>query len=189
MARLLCGYAMTMEVSFDSMPYNRCFACLVWFAHSMYSFLAIVKEVIHKEPVRRGAGPCSAVKWMSDGGEKYLLTCFSSGKVASFALNDHKLRPLSAVSLGVPVTCLGYSEKILLAGCSDGGLRLIPMKNGGYFDSKPTLWNAVNGKSSPGITSISLALSNISLEGDVRCICSTGAEDGSVVLFELKRAQ
>jgi len=146
-----------------------------------------VKEVIYKEPARRGAGPCSAVKWVSEAGAVYLYACFSSGKVASFVLDNQKLSSVSAVSLGVPVTCLEYSNKILLAGCSDGGLRLIPIRSGCSFDSKPTLWNGVNGNTSPGLTCISISISSNGPHDDAaRCICSTGAEDGSVVLFELK---
>jgi hypothetical protein len=85
------------------------------------------------------------------------------------------------------VQCLVYTDNILLVGCADGGLRLIPVRNDGYFSSNPTLWTAVNNKASPGISSISISYVGNVKEGSARCICCSGAEDGSVALFELTR--
>lgn len=72
-----------------------------------------------------------------------------------------------------------YSEGILLVGCADGGLRLIPINGGAYFDSRPTLFPALHGK--PAITCISIGFTSD------QCMCATGAEDGSVAIFELRR--
>ncbi len=63
-----------------------------------------VNVVIHKEPSRRGAGPCSAVKWICEAGYIHLFAGFSTGKVASFTLAEGMLRKASAVSLGVAVS-------------------------------------------------------------------------------------
>jgi hypothetical protein len=149
-----------------------------------------VKVVIHKEPARRGSGPCSVVKWASEsGGRLNLFTGFSTGKVASFTLLDGSMRKASAASVGVAVQCLAYAENLLLIGCADGGLRLIPIRDGAYFTSDLSLWHAVNNKSSPGISSVSLSfVSGNMADGSAKCICCTGAEDGSVALFELKKA-
>mmetsp|Transcript_15163 Transcript_15163/g.41945 ORF Transcript_15163/g.41945 Transcript_15163/m.41945 type:complete len:102 (-) Transcript_15163:49-354(-) len=85
------------------------------------------------------------------------------------------------------IQCLTYSEGILLIGCADGGLRLIQVRGDGSFSTNPTLWKAVNNsKTSPGITSITLAYIGNFIEGSAKCICCTGAEDGSVAMFELK---
>ena len=73
-----------------------------------------------------------------------------------------------------------YSEGILLVGCSDGGLRLIPIKDGAYFEARPTLFPALHGKPASAITCISMAFTSD------QCLCCTGAENGSVALFELK---
>jgi hypothetical protein len=73
-------------------------------------------------------------------------------------------------------------------GCADGGLRLIPIRDGAYFTSDLSLWPAVNNKSSPGLTSISIYFVGNPVGSSGRCICCTGAEDGSVALFELKKA-
>ena len=71
----------------------------------------IVNVVIHKEPSRRGAGPCSAVKWICDGGDDiHLFAGFSTGKVASFSVADGMLRKASAVSLGVAVSCVHFES-------------------------------------------------------------------------------
>lgn len=59
--------------------------------------------------------------------------------------------------------------------------------DGARFQGKPTLWNAVNGKSSPGLTSIGLGETTDGV-GERKTVCVTGAEDGSVTLFELKQA-
>ena len=172
--------------------------------------------MIHNEPARRGSGPCSVLKWSTEGGKITLFVGFSTGKVASFSLEGGNLRKESAVSFGVAVSsylsvsnmedlcfacstrltlfenrssqvnCLVYSEGILLVGCADGGLRLIPVRNGVQFDSKPSLWNAVNNKNSPGISSINITFTT-GTDGAGRCICCSGGEDGSVALFELKR--
>jgi hypothetical protein len=147
-----------------------------------------VKVVIHKEPARRGSGPCSVVQWSTEGGRLTLFTGFSTGKVASFSLIDGGMRKASAASVGVAVQCLVYSETILLIGCADGGLRLIPIREGAYFTSDLSLWPAVNSKSSPGLSSVGLTFAGNAADGSGKCICCTGAEDGSVALFELKRA-
>lgn len=82
------------------------------------------------------------------------------------------------------MSCLASSESVLLVGCRDGGLRMLSIRRGAFV-SKPTLWNAVNGKSAPGLTCVSIIFSGT--EG--RCICSVGAEDGSMVVFEINRVK
>lgn len=139
------------------------------------------KVVIHKEPARRGAGPCAAVKWTQEHGETFLFAGFSNGRLSSFLLVSGNLIKVSAVSVGVAVTCLEYAHGTLLVGCADGGLRLLPIRDGASFDGKPTLWNAVNGLSSPGLCCSSIGFH----QG--RFLCATGADDGSVAIFELKK--
>ncbi len=147
-----------------------------------------VKVVIHKEPAKRGSGPCSVVQWStSPGGKLHLFTGFATGKVASFNLQSGGMKKASAASVGVAVQCLIYSEGVLLIGCADGGLRLIPIRDGAYFTSDLSLWPAVNNKSSPGLTSVGISILGNPTSGTGRCICCTGAEDGSVAIFELKR--
>jgi factor associated with neutral sphingomyelinase activation len=148
-----------------------------------------VRVVLHNEPARRGSGcSCSVVKWVPVGGSLHLFCAFSTGKVASYTLVDGVLQRVGAVSVGVAVLSLAYSEGVLLVGCSDGGLRLLPVR-GASFEGKPTLWQAVNNKSSPGISCISLSYTRPEQSGEQRgqCFCSTGAEDGSIALFELTR--
>ncbi|KAL7567616.1 hypothetical protein ACA910_000212 [Epithemia clementina (nom. ined.)] len=175
-----------------------------------------VQVVVHKEPSgRRGSGPCSAVQWVrttdSAGQERLHLFCaFSTGKVASYSLveGSSRLTFSAAVGMGVAILSMVYSEEggFLLVGCFDGGLRLVPVTArrgsgpdgshnaiGYFFDSKPTLWKAVNNKAAPGICSISIAYTTAPAKpneavGRRRCICCTGGEDGSVALFELKLA-
>lgn len=60
--------------------------------------------MIHKEQARRGSGPCSAVKWIRERGQLHLLTSFSTGKIASYALSNGAMRKISAVSVGVAVS-------------------------------------------------------------------------------------
>ena len=144
-----------------------------------------VTTVIHNEPAKRGSGPCSVLKWSTEEGKINLFTGFSTGKVASFTLEGGMLKRQSAVSFGVAVTCLVYSEGILLIGCADGGLRLIPVRNGTDFESKPSLWPGICGKSSPGISSINVTYTT--LDGAMKCIACAGGEDGSFVLFELNQ--
>lgn len=147
-----------------------------------------VKVVIHKEPARRGSGPCSVVQWSTGlDGKLHLFTGFATGKVASFTLVDGSMKKASAASVGVAVQCLVYAEGILLIGCSDGGLRLIPIRDGVYFTSDLSLWPAVNSKSSPGLTSVNVSFIGGGSDGSGRCACCTGAEDGSVAVFELKK--
>ena len=155
---------------------------IVWLCHDDGT-----KVVIHKETARRGSGPCSAVKWCENHGHTYLFAGFSTGKLASYELCNGGLTRVSAVSVGVAVLCLEYAEGILLAGCSDGGLRLLPIRNGASFDGKPTLWMGVNGKSSPGLTCVSLGFTGPLGNGFGKCICATGSTDGSVSVFELKK--
>jgi hypothetical protein len=147
-----------------------------------------VKVVIHKEQAKRGSGPCSVVKWSMMGGRLHLFTGFATGKVASFTLSSGAMRKVSAASVGVAVQCLAYSENILLVGCADGGLRLIPTRDGAQFTTDLSLWPAVNNKSSPGLSSVGMSFVGNAADGSGKCVCCTGAEDGSVALFELKPA-
>ena len=139
-----------------------------------------VQVVLHNESARKGSGPCSVVNWVMESGSLHLFTAFSTGKVASYSLVDGTLQRRSAVSVGVSVLSLVYSQAKLLAGCADGGLRLIPVRDGATFEGKPTLWTAVNNKSAPGISSIS-----VTYDATGRCFCSSGGSDGSLALFEL----
>lgn len=155
----------------------------VWNVHSDG-----VQVLINTEPARKGGGPCSVLRWVSEGGKLYLFAAFSSGRLTSYTLVEGLLLRNSAVSLGVAVTSVLYTEGVLLAGCADGGLRLIPVREGVYFDSKPILWKALNNtKTSPGISSISLTY--YKRNGEHKCVCCIGGEDGSVVLFELKKVK
>jgi hypothetical protein len=74
---------------------------VVWNLHSDG-----VNVVIHKEPARRGSGPCSVVKWSSSGNQMTLFTGFATGKVASYTLTDGAMRKASAASVGVAVSVL-----------------------------------------------------------------------------------
>jgi hypothetical protein len=155
-----------------------------------------VQVVLHKEPARRGSGPCSVVKWArnTEGGI-FLFAAYSTGIVASYVLVDGTIQRTCAVSIGIATLSLVHSDGHLWVGSADGALRMIPIRDGGYFD-KPTLWNAVNHKSSPGITSISVATMPASPSRDANdpnttadsvYVCCTGGEDGSVALFQLHK--
>lgn len=145
-----------------------------------------VQVVIHNESARRGSGPCSVVHWVSDAGRLFLFAAFSTGMVASYALNGGTIHRLNAVSVGVSVSSLAYASGALLVGSADGALRLIPVRDGAHFE-KPSLWRGVNNKSSPGITSISV-LPNPDADTLAQLFCCTGGDDGSVALFELKKS-
>ena len=151
----------------------------VWEVHSDG-----VQVVLHNEAAKRGSGPCSVVQWIAEGGNLHLFAAFSIGKVASYTLRDGSLKRVGAVSVGVAILSMKYSNGVLLVGCSDGGLRLIPVRPGSSFGSKPTLWPAVNHKGSPGISCISVTYT----ADGTRKICCTGGEDGSILVFELSRA-
>ena len=71
----------------------------------------------------------------------------------------------------------------MFVGCADGGLRLIPVADGGHFDYNPRLWRDVNGKNSPCLTSLSVVPSSDTQP--CKYLCATGGEDGSVSLFHL----
>ena len=78
-----------------------------------------------------------------------------------------------------------------MIGCADGGMRLIPIRDGSYFTSDLSLWPSVNNKSSPGLSCISISFVPEIMPAEAgggKCICCTGAEDGSIALFELKKA-
>lgn len=142
-----------------------------------------VQVQIHDEPAKRGSGPCAVVKWVlvEETNTVHLYTAHSTGKLVSYTLlSDDTIRRESAVSVGVAVSALAYYRGNMLLGCADGGLRLVPLKHSTMFDGKPTLWKAIHNKSTaPGISSISI------VEERNMTLCATGAEDGSVLVFEL----
>jgi WD40 repeat protein len=152
----------------------------VWEVHSDG-----VQVVMHNQAAKRGSGPCSVVQWIAEGGNLHLFAAFSTGKVASYKLLDGGLHRVGAVSVGVAILSMVYLDGVLLVGCSDGGLRLIPVRPGHSFGTKPTLWQAVNHKGAPGVSCISVTY----VAESTRCVCCTGGEDGSVAVFELKRVQ
>ena len=117
-----------------------------------------------------------------------MFTGFATGKVASYSLVDGTMRKASVASVGVPVQSLVYAEGILLVGCSDGGLRLIPIRDGTYFTPDLSLWPSVNNKSSPGLTSVNLSIMGMNKGDSGSCVCCTGGEDGSIAIFEIKKA-
>jgi factor associated with neutral sphingomyelinase activation len=156
---------------------------IVWNVHSDG-----VQVVIHSEPARRGSGACSVVEWTMESGSLHLFAAFATGKIASYSLTDGVLRRKSAVSVGVAILSIAYAKGSLLVGCADGGLRLIAVRDGACFDTKPTLWRAVNHQSAPGISSISISCRDRQ-SVQAECICCTGGADGSIALFELKRTQ
>lgn len=147
-----------------------------------------VQVTMHNEPARHlGSGPCTVVQWICVDGTLHLLVAFATGKVSSYSMSGERLKRDSAVSVGVAVTALAYCEqqRVLLLGCEDGGLRLLLVRDGAHFDTRPTLWMEVNHKSSPGISSMSV----VELEGSggPKCVCGTGGVDGSVALFHLRK--
>jgi hypothetical protein len=72
-----------------------------------------VKVVIHKEPARRGSGPCSVVRWSSTAGQLTLFTGFATGKVSSYSLVDGSMRKASVVSVGVAVRRFQIKEYVV----------------------------------------------------------------------------
>jgi len=75
---------------------------------------------------------------------------------------------------------------MLVAGCADGGIRLIQVGRDGHFDFHPRLWKSIHGKNSPRITSISVVKSPVSTIECKTFWCGIGAEDGIVSVHELK---
>jgi hypothetical protein len=122
-------------------------------------------------------------------GSRILIAGFAAGKVSSFMFYERKISPVSEVSVGSPVRCMDVGEDCVVVGCSDGGLRVIAVEKLAFFDCKPKLWKSVNGKNSPGISSVSISsflMSSSSGAREKKRWCVTGADDGSVALFEIK---
>lgn len=167
----------------------------VWMVHSDG-----VQVLVHKEATKKGSGPCSVLKLVSEFGNIHLFAAFSTGKVASYRLNNTSAKRESAVSIGTGVLSMAFVKRKLLVGCADGSLRLLSMNDIGMsFDpkSRPILWPSLhNPATSPGISSVYVAhvpstsknnSESSSSENEIsRMICCSGAEDGSIVLFELK---
>ena len=113
-----------------------------------------------------------------------LIAGFATGQVSSFLLHDRNLSPISEVYLGSPVRCLVVDDDCVIAGCADGGLRVIPLEKRAFFDSKPKWCKSVNEKSATGVSSLSVS-SFYNSSGEKRRFCATGADDGTVVLYEM----
>lgn len=155
-----------------------------------------VKEVLHKERTKREKGSCSCITWgaadtksnvlASSGNAVVLIAGFASGKISSYVLHDRNISPVSEITLGSPVRCLAVVDKSsVIVGCADGGLRVIAMERRAFFDSKPKCWKSVNGKNSPSISSLSMCCS-YGEETKKKRWCATGADDGSVALYEMQ---
>jgi len=84
--------------------------------------------------------------------------------------------------------CISIHDDFIFVGCTDGGLRLIPVGSDGLMDYNPQLWKAFHGKESPALTSISVSQAS---SGDYKdqtlFTCATGAEDGTVVISDFLR--
>jgi hypothetical protein len=150
----------------------------------------IGKKLIHKQEVRRGSGPCTSVIWrtqrVSSKEEAFLCVGLGNGRVISHILRDDVICAVSKLHIGSSVHCLSFAgNDILVAGCADGGIRLIPLGHGGHFDYNPRLWKSIHGRDSPRITSLSIAQS-VGATGN-SFMCAIGAEDGTVSLHEMKQ--
>ena len=154
---------------------------MVWLCHKNGS-----KKVLYKEEAKRGNGSCAAVKWAPGS---YLFACFGDGRVASYVLKNDAVRPVSRISVGSPVQCLALVEENLIVGCADGGLRMIPIGEGAHFDTSPQPWKDVNGNAAPSLTSISASRIRENSHHGRIYMCATGAEDGSISIFQLTEAQ
>lgn len=164
---------------------------VVWMCHMQKG----PKVVIYKDkPGRNDANTnqaCAALQWsQSMTGEIILFVGFGSGRIMSFVYNnsDGSFSQSSAVSIGVPVQCLVSASDFVLVGCADGGLRLLPLVNGSKFNQgqRPTLWNNVHGSQERGKRSASITCCSLIPTRNNTWLGTTGAEDGSLVLFELK---
>jgi len=149
-------------------------------------------EIIHKEDVKRGYGSCADLKWATDTscGETFLYAGFDAGfgngKVASYVLRNGGIYSISKLQIGSPIQCLSVVDEDIFAGCADGGLRLVPVGEGGHFDYNPKVWAAINGTSAPGLSSLSVVVIKTSTLTERIYICAAGAEDGTVALFQIK---
>ena len=154
------------------------------------------KEVLHKERTKREKGSCSCITWgaadtksnllASSGNAIVLIAGFASGKISSYILHDHNLSSVSEITLSSPVRCLAtVDESSVIVGCADGGLRSIAMERRAFLHSKPKLWKSVNGQNSPSISSLSICC-NYGEETKKKRWCATGADDGSVALYEMQ---
>jgi hypothetical protein len=139
------------------------------------------KRVLFKEEARRG-GSCAAVQWAPGN---YLFAAFGS-RVASYLLSNGIMRSVSRISAGSPVHCLTLIEENLVAGCADGGLRMIPLGEGAHFNTSPQPWRGINGEKSPALTSITGSKIQSSESGDRRYLIATGSVDGNMAVFELE---
>lgn len=87
--------------------------------------------------------------------------------------------------------CLCAQNDIVLVGCADGGLRLLQIDDNGCFDPKPRVWERVNGKTGPGISSVCMdkrSSANVNTNTNRKSIlCASGGDDGSIALWELKQ--
>lgn len=83
--------------------------------------------------------------------------------------------------------CLAVIESShnFFAGCADGCVRFVTVNDGGHFDHQEfKSWEAVNGTSSPGITSLSVVSTKYKR---TRYSIISGAEDGSVALYLIEQ--
>jgi len=100
-------------------------------------------------------------------------------------MQDRKIRPVSKLQLGSPVTCLAIFDNIIFAGCGDGGFRLIEYSAEANFDYDPRVWHGLN---STGLTCISIVNMSEEIRGRAfRCV--TGGEDGSITIFDINQVQ
>lgn len=157
-------------------------------------------EVLHKEmAMGRGVkgGPCGVVKWdkrrRGTEEELVLFAGFGGGRIVSYVVEQDKgLRSISKLHLGSPIKCFTITQNTALVGCADGGLRAVTIHQNNisqhhHFDNAPRLWKAVHGGSCPGISCIGVAR-GVNQKKEEVLIIATGAEDGTVVISELKDA-
>ena len=104
MVALSFGFATMTEVSSRNLSFTADPTVVLPPHDSLFLRTIAAKVMIHKEPARRGSGPCSTVKWLRERGQLYLLAAFATGKIASFALSNGIIRKVSAVSVGVAVS-------------------------------------------------------------------------------------
>jgi len=152
---------------------------IMWLQSDTGSF-----DVVYKHTTE-GSSPCTVVKFGAcSGSTSTAYVAFHSGRIIQLRLHNSSVEVMGSMVLNSQVLDISVQSHFIFAGCDDGSLRVIYSIPSFTSCSPIKILPALHGGKSPGIRAISSV--RIMNRG---YFCATGADDGSVLVFELTQNQ
>uniref|UniRef100_A0A7S1BQY0 BEACH domain-containing protein n=1 Tax=Corethron hystrix TaxID=216773 RepID=A0A7S1BQY0_9STRA len=167
---------------------------IVWLQGDTGSF-----EMVYKHTAETSGSPCTVIKFATphtNDSTTYIYAAFQSGRIIQLSLCGHNVKIIGEMILESQILDMTVSSPhFIFCTCQDGSLRVLHLPAGIVSQEIPVrALRAIHGAKSPAIGAVAVVKGD-GEEQENRCkdnglchdgfLCATGADDGSVVIFEL----